>query len=120
MAQGKLEEARITLLRGVQLARESGEVEPVFYGVLQSAQLQGLLGNRDAALRLLGAADQFMGNVGYPLGRAAGRQRALAVEALLLDGVDPSTERAYLEGKKLRLEEAAVTAVQAHADREPR
>jgi predicted ATPase len=111
MLRGQLEDARTTLRRGVDLARQSGEMEALLFSVLASAHLEGRAGNRELGLRLLGAADQFVARTGYPLAGASHRQHAFASAAVNPDGADLSSERVYLEGRRLRLEDAAVLAL---------
>jgi hypothetical protein len=108
--QNRLEEAREPLRRGLEFARMSGEMESHFFGALAAAQFQALSSNRDAGLRLLGAVDRFVAATGYPLVSAAGRQYELTTAALNPSGTDLSREPAYVEGRKLRLEDAVVQA----------
>jgi hypothetical protein len=108
--QNRLGEAREPLRRALEFARMSGEMESQFYGTLAAAQFQGLSGNRDAGLRLLAAVDRFVAETGYPILGSAGRQYELARTAVNPTGADLSHEPAYLEGRKLPLEDAVVQA----------
>ena len=108
--QNRVEEAREPIRRALEFARESGEMEAHFYGALAAAQYHGLTGKRDAGLRLLGAVDQFVAASGYPVVSSAARQYALALAAVNGEGSELSSEPAYVEGRKTRLEDAVVLA----------
>ena len=116
MMQHRLPEAREPLLRALEFAREVGEMEVYYYPILAAAHYLGLTGQRDPGLRLIGAVDQFVARSAYPAEGAAQRQYQFACAAVNPDGRDLSIEPAYIEGRKLRLEQAAVQAMQGRGD----
>ncbi len=109
MMQRRLAEAREPLQRALEFAREAGEMESHYYTVLAAAQFLGLAGHHEPGLRLLGAVDQFRARSGYGAEGAAERQYQLTWAALNPDGRDLSAEAAYVDGRKLRLDEAGRT-----------
>lgn len=111
--RGQLD-AAFPLLRGaLECAREGGEPEGQFFGTMAAAHYYGLVGNRELALKLLGAVDQFVALTGYPLVEIARRQYELARAAASPDGGAVENQPAWREGRKLRIDEAVVLALHA-------
>lgn len=97
--------------RGLECARESGEPEALFYATLAAAHYHGLVGHRDLALRILGAADEFVVSLGFPMVSVLQRQYEMARQAVVSAGCVTENEPAWREGRRLRLDEAVVLAL---------
>jgi hypothetical protein len=113
MMRGRMDECTPLLRRALEFTRETGEPEGHFFATLAAAQYHGMRGNHELAMRLMGAADQFIESTGYAVIAVAERQYRLARDAAMPPGTVAANERAWREGRKLRLEDAVVLALHA-------
>jgi tetratricopeptide (TPR) repeat protein len=115
LLRGELDAAWPFLRRGLENAREAGEPEGQFYGAMAAMHYFGRRGRRDFALKILGAVDQFIAGMGFPLVSMLRRQYDLARDAAVPTGCEPELEPAYREGRKSRIDEAVVLALKGES-----
>ncbi len=109
----KPDEAHSPFVKALELARESGEKESEFYGILLAVGYLKKKGNIDKAIKLMGALDSFIETTHYPMIGSAGHQYHLAKSGLEQALEDPRNKNQYEGGKKMRIEEAVLFALSA-------
>ncbi|MBK7426284.1 MAG: DUF4062 domain-containing protein [Saprospiraceae bacterium] len=108
---GQLDEAYKYLLRGYEYGRLSGEVESLFYGVMDGSILFFLMDKNEKAFRLRGALDNFLAVSGYPL-TGGSQVQYDEIKILQMPVWDNALhQKWYNEGKSLSLSEAIIFAM---------
>lgn len=111
MMKGQFEEAGIVLMEALEYARTSGELESSVYGLMEAAYYFANIDQHSLACKLAGSLDAFIQSSGYPLVGGSEAQYNNMNSALEPWRNEPANKRAYEEGKKLRMLEAVVLAM---------
>lgn len=111
MMQGRLDEVHIPLMKALEFARECGEKESEFYGIMMASGYFKVIQKNEKAYKLFGALDTFLEDTQYPLIGASEVQYAMAKSKLEPDFTLADHKRWYEEGRKLRIEEAVMYAM---------
>jgi hypothetical protein len=110
-ATGRVSEVNPYLYQTLEFARESGEKESLFWGVLMAAWVGGLRGERKRCAECFGSVDQFIESTNYPLIGGTKVQYDLMREKSKLNLGNTDEQVWYAEGRKMKLEEIVVEAM---------
>lgn len=99
------------IIKAIEYARESGEVESKFWGVLSACSVFSLTEKFEKAAYLLGCLDNFFEETQYPVAGSGVWVLANARKATMPEGYDAQRKGWYETGKKMKLEEALIYAL---------
>ncbi|HEX8966918.1 MAG TPA: adenylate/guanylate cyclase domain-containing protein [Chloroflexota bacterium] len=111
---GNLADARDRFEEGLLLFAEARDISGVVFLLEDTAELAVALGQRDRAIRLLGAATSLKGSSGIELSTI--QNQSLGRGAVLLTTMDTASA-AWLEGRAMTLEAAVAYALQSQDER---
>jgi|GEM_PF-668438 len=112
LMQGKPEASHLPLMKALEFARECGEKESEFYGIMLAIGYFKVVQNNEKAYKLFGALDTFLEVTQYPLIGASEVQYAQVKSKLEPNFTLAENNRWYDEGRKWRIEEAVMYAMQ--------
>ena len=116
--QGDFASARTLYQEGLTIGRELGDRLGIAISLRGLAAVVAALGNSQCAARIWGAAEQLRAEVGSPLSpndRSHYDQKVTAARAALDD--DATFDRAWQDGRALKLEQATELALQESVER---
>lgn len=105
------EEAEKSLLKALEYSRECGEKESEFYVSLEASYYFSYTGNHEKAAKIFGAVDGFIAVAEYPLVGLGEIQYNDSRKQVLGDETNTEIMQWYEEGKKMRLEDVIVYAL---------
>lgn len=111
MMLGNIDEAEVQLMRGLEYSRVAGEKESEIYGTMEASLFYKLKGNDEKAYKIFGALDAFIASHQYPVVGGAEAQYTMTKSKLQPDWDKPQNKHWYEEGRKMRIEEAVIYAI---------
>lgn len=111
LMKGMYREAENYLFKAIHYARESGEKESEFWGVMSASLYYGLKSDIETSCKLFGSANAFIEATQYPIVGSSALQYDKIKEVVIPDENNQERTIWYDQGKKMMIEDAIVYAL---------